>query len=101
MQISVSHSLPGSTIILFRGEIAASGHQWRTLQLITSHVQRPSRLYSRPLTFCHLYVIIDVPSCVSPDKHIAVFADDDKLYKTMSSIDEQVVLQNDFNALSN
>ena len=50
-----------------------------------------------------LFVIFinDMPSCVSPDTCIALFADDAKLYRTISSIDDQVALQNDLNALNN
>ena len=42
-----------------------------------------------------------MPSCVSPDTHIALFADNAKLYRTFSSSDDQVALQNDLNALNN
>ena len=42
-----------------------------------------------------------MPSCVSSDTRIVLFADDAKLYRTISSTDEQAELPNDLNALYN
>ena len=41
-----------------------------------------------------------MPSCVSPDTRNALFADEAKLHRTISSIDDQVALQNDLTALN-
>ena len=62
------------------------------IMTVTSHIWRPTELYIGPLLF--VIFINDMPSCVSPDTRIALFADDAKLYRTISSID-QVALQND------
>ena len=64
---------------------------------VTSGVPQGSIL--GPLLF--VIFINDMPSCVSPDTHIALFADDAKMFRTISSIDDQVALQNDLNALNN
>ena len=52
-----------------------------------------------PLLFVNF--INDMPSGVSFDTRIVVFADDAKLFRTISSTDDQVALQNDINTLNN
>ena len=88
MQGSVSHSLPGLTIIW-----RADYREW-SLMLhiqINSHIRHPSGLaILGPLLF--VIFINDMPLCVSSDTCIALFADDAKLYRAISSTDDQVAL---------
>ena len=63
-------------------------------------IRRTTGLYPRALILFVTF-INDMPSCVSPDTRIALFADDTKLYRTISAIGDQVALQNDLIALNN
>ena len=94
---SVAHSLPGLTIIW-----RADCREWSSMvRILIYYLSHPASLRAQfwGLYFCNF--INDIPSCFSSDTRFDLFADEAKLYRKISSTDNQVALQNDLNALNN
>ena len=93
MQVSVAHSLPGSTVIW-----RADCREWSSMSAHSDLLPVTSSVPQDSILGLLLFVIF---TCFSPHARIALFADDAKLYRTIFFIDGQVALQNDLNALNN
>ena len=98
MQVSVAYSLPGSTIIIWKTDCT----EWSSMvRILTCYQSHPASHRALSLGLYFFIFINGMSSCVSPNTRIALFANDVKLYNTISFIDYQVALQNDLSALNN